>query len=117
MDEIPELAKDPTFLKAVAIELSKRPELLEIIAKAALGRVATKDDIIVLKDDIRMLIDMIRSTASDFKSYVDSRISDLKSYIDARIESLDKRISLLQRVILICFSLISLLIALAAILS
>ena len=106
---------DPSLVKAVAVEICKDPNLLEMIARAALGRVASKDD-------IDRLMRLIESTKLDLIRYVDARFEDIVARIngldkridalDKRIDSLDKRISMLQWVIIIWLSVLSILILL-----
>jgi aspartyl-tRNA synthetase len=49
--ELLEIAKSREFLVAVTVELMKHPDLLKMISEAALGRVATKEDIEKLTTD------------------------------------------------------------------
>ncbi|MEX0568530.1 MAG: hypothetical protein Q6363_005125 [Candidatus Njordarchaeota archaeon] len=102
MSSYMDLVSNPAFIKAVAVELAKQPELLELIAKAALGNVATKDDI---KD----LVAYINSVKEDLVRYVDAKFSDAIS----RIDSLDKRIAFLQWTIMIWPTVLSMLITIS----
>jgi len=96
-EAIIEAIKKETVLKAIAVELAKRPEILHTITEAALGRVATKEDIKELKTDI---IRQIFEVKNDIKAYVDARYDDLVARIDGldkRINGLDKRIDALDK--------------------
>ena len=133
-EKLIEAVKKKTVLKAIVVELIKNPDLLHMIAEAALGRVATKDDVAELRKEIRVLKD-------DVIKYIDARYAatkddiarlreemlawkdDIIKYIDARYESLDKRISeldkrisLLQWVIVIWFTILSILTTLSVLL-
>jgi len=111
-----DLVSNPAFIKAVAVELTKQSELLELIAKAALGNVATKDDI---KDFVAYINsvkeDLIRYVGTKFSDAI-SRIDSLDKRIDAldkRIGSLDKRITFLQWTIMIWPTVLSMLITIS----
>jgi len=100
------LLQDKRFLKGVAAELAKDPNLQLLILESVIKNVATKDDIRELKEEIR-----------ENRRYTDVRVSDLDKRIesldkrfdslDKRIDSLDKRISLLQWIVLLGFSVFS----------
>jgi len=93
------LLRDERFIKSVAVEIAKNREFQYLILEAAIKNVATKEDIQMLKEDIR-----------DLKRCVDVRIGDVDKRIDGlgkRIDSLDKRINLLQWVMLLGFSIFS----------
>lgn len=92
-EAIIEAVKDESVLKAIAVELAKRPEILYTITEAGLGKVTTKEDLRELKNDLKM--------------YIDARYGDLA----ARIDSLDKRISFLQWVFFVWLSIISLMLS------
>ena len=100
------LLQDKRFLKGVAAEPAKDPNLQLLILESIIKNVATKDDIRELKEEIR-----------ENRRYTDVRVSDLDKRIesldkrfdslDKRIDSLDKRISLLQWIVLLGFSVFS----------
>lgn len=100
------LLQDKRFLKGVAAEPAKDPNLQLLILESVIKNVATKDDIRELKEEIR-----------ENRRYTDVRVSDLDKRIesldkrfdslDKRIDSLDKRISLLQWIVLLGFSVFS----------
>ena len=131
-EAILEAIKNETVLKAIAVELTKRPEILYTITEAALGRIATKEDIKELRIEITRQISEMKN---DLKAYVDARYDDLTARIDSldkcidaldkridsldkridsldkRIDALDRRISMLQWVFFIWFSIISILLS------
>ena len=86
------LLKNDEFLKGVAVELATNKEMKYLILQSVIRDVATKEDI------------------RDLKRYVDVRIGDLDKRIDSldkRIDSLDKRISVMQWVMMIFFTIFS----------
>jgi len=98
---------DESVLKAIAIELTKRSKILYMIAEATLGKVATKEDLGDLKNDLKMYIDARYTDLAARIDLLDKRIDSL----DKRIDSLDKRITFLQWVFFVWLSVISLMLS------
>jgi len=132
-EKLIEAVKKKTVLKAIVVELIKNPDLLHMIAEAALGRVATKEDVAELRKEIVEFRKEMQMWKEDIIKYIDARYESLDKRIDGldkgidsldkridsldkRIDALDKRISLLQWVIVIWFTILSILTTLSVLL-
>ena len=66
------LLKDKDFLRGIVIEIAREREFQDLILRAAIPRVATKDDLKELETRLK----------NDLIHYIDKRIDDLNRRID-----------------------------------
>jgi len=117
-EELLEIAKSREFLTAVAVELTKHPDLMRMIAEAALGRVAMKEDLDKLRSEMREEIGKLREEMGklreelrgEFREGMRALREDILRYVDTRFSEFDERLNVLKWTIWLGFTLLSMLI-------
>jgi len=92
--------------------LRRNPEILkQVVSDSLPHNVATKDDIKILHEDMKLLIEITnkrfeelqKSTKEEIKMLIEminKRFEDMKNYTDKRFEDMNKRLEFIQRLIL-----------------
>ncbi|MHA1595051.1 MAG: hypothetical protein ACTSXX_09975 [Candidatus Baldrarchaeia archaeon] len=123
-EELLEIARSREFLTAVAVELTKHPDLMRMIAEAALGRVAMKEDVDKLRSEMREEIGKLREEMGklgeelrgEFRESMKALKDDIPRYVDMRFSEFNKRLNVLKWTIWLGFTLLSMLIVTLSIL-
>ena len=111
-EELLEIAKSREFLTAVAVELTKHPDLMRMIAEAALGRVAMKEDLDKLRSEMREEIGKLRE---EFREGIRALREDILRYVDTRFSEFDESLNVLKWTIWLGFTLLSMLIVILSV--
>ncbi len=111
LEEIVEriLREKPEILISV---LRKNKDILREVGSEILpANVATKDDIKMLHDELKLIIEMFNRRFEDMQKYMDRRFEDMQrntdkrfedliGYTDKRFEDMNRRLDFIQRLIL-----------------
>ena len=95
-EELLKIARSEEFLEAVTVELTKRPHLLRMITEAALGKVATKEDIERVRKELREDIERVRREMREDIEKLRREVKGDIAALDRRVDGLSDRVSRLE---------------------
>ena len=104
------LLRDDDFIKGVAFQIATNNEMKTLILQSVVRDVATKEDIRDLKHYVDVRIGDLDKRIDSLDKRIDSldkRIDSLEKTVNARIDSLDKRMTMMQWVMMIFFTIFS----------
>ena len=97
---IEELEEDEALrrrlLKVIAPELPKEPDVALMLANALLGRVATKDDLASLKEDLEKEITSVKNDLEKKITSLEEEMSSLKKEMWMEMTALSERMAKIE---------------------